>query len=170
MGADAVLLIAECLDDGQLRMLHDEIVSLGMTPLVELYEPAVAAGAGNRCVALSASITATCGPLRSISSTRSASAARCAWSGALVGASGIRNRTDVEILQKAGVEAMLAGETLMASADIGAAVDELLGSSTGTPPRCPRPSQTADGTRSVPATLCFYFLGSSVAHGSVCSA
>ncbi len=39
-GADAVLLIAECLDDAQLRRLHDDIVSLGMTPLVELYEPA----------------------------------------------------------------------------------------------------------------------------------
>ena len=39
-GADAVLLIAECLDDRQLRTLHDAIVDLGMTPLVELYEPA----------------------------------------------------------------------------------------------------------------------------------
>ena len=39
-GADAVLLIAECLDDARLRMLHDVAVALGMTPLVELYEPA----------------------------------------------------------------------------------------------------------------------------------
>ena len=39
-GADAVLLIAECLDDRQLRQLHEAIVSFGMTPLVELYEPA----------------------------------------------------------------------------------------------------------------------------------
>ena len=39
-GADAVLLIAECLDDRQLATLHDAIVALGMTPLVELYEPA----------------------------------------------------------------------------------------------------------------------------------
>ena len=39
-GADAVLLIAECLDDRQLGTLHEAIVSLGMTPLVELYEPA----------------------------------------------------------------------------------------------------------------------------------
>ena len=37
-GADAVLLIAECLDDISLKRLHDEAVSLGMTPLVELYE------------------------------------------------------------------------------------------------------------------------------------
>src|SRR5262249_13559240 len=39
VGADAVLLIAECLDDCNLRALHNEIVGLGMTPLVELYEP-----------------------------------------------------------------------------------------------------------------------------------
>ena len=38
-GADAVLLIAECLDDDALNELHDAIVELGMTPLVELYEP-----------------------------------------------------------------------------------------------------------------------------------
>ena len=38
-GADAVLLIAECLDDCHLRSLHNEAVELGMTPLVELYEP-----------------------------------------------------------------------------------------------------------------------------------
>src|SRR4029077_9060131 len=38
-GADAVLLIAECLDDCNLRKLHNEAIELGMTPLVELYEP-----------------------------------------------------------------------------------------------------------------------------------
>ena len=38
-GADAVLLIAECLDDELAGRLHDAIVALGMTPLVELYEP-----------------------------------------------------------------------------------------------------------------------------------
>ena len=39
-GADAVLLIAECLDDCHLRALHNEALELGLTPLVELYEPA----------------------------------------------------------------------------------------------------------------------------------
>ena len=39
-GADAVLLIAECLSPKQLRQLHDLIVELGMTPLVELYDQA----------------------------------------------------------------------------------------------------------------------------------
>ncbi len=36
-GADAVLLIAECLDDCNLRKLHNEAIELGMTPLVEFY-------------------------------------------------------------------------------------------------------------------------------------
>ncbi len=35
-GADAVLLIAECLDDETLRTLHGAVLELGMTPLVEL--------------------------------------------------------------------------------------------------------------------------------------
>ena len=39
-GADAVLLIAECLEPESLKQLHDLILELGMTPLVELYEPA----------------------------------------------------------------------------------------------------------------------------------
>ncbi len=38
-GADAVLLIAECLDNARLKSLHDTIAGLGMTPLVELYDP-----------------------------------------------------------------------------------------------------------------------------------
>ncbi len=38
-GADAVLLIAECLDDCNLRKLFNETCELGMTPLVELYRP-----------------------------------------------------------------------------------------------------------------------------------
>src|SRR5262249_14763363 len=38
-GADAILLIAECLDDCNLRKLFNATCELGMTPLVELYEP-----------------------------------------------------------------------------------------------------------------------------------
>jgi indole-3-glycerol phosphate synthase len=45
----------------------------------------------------------------------------------VVGESGIHSRQDVERLEAAGVQAMLVGETLMASQDIGAAVEELLG-------------------------------------------
>jgi indole-3-glycerol phosphate synthase len=126
-GADAVLLIAECLDDCQLRKLHNETIDLGMTPLVELYEPAnlprvIAAGAtligvNNRNLhSFEVSLDHT---LR----LRDSIPDECA----LVSESGIKTRADVERLEAAGVDAILVGESLMREADIGAAVDRLLG-------------------------------------------
>lgn len=126
-GADAVLLIAECLDDCNLRALHNEAVALGLTPLVELYEPenlprVLAAGAtligiNNRNLhTFKTDLDHTLRLRESVPDT-------CL----LVAESGIRSRTDVDRLQAAGVDAILVGETLMASPDIGAAVDDLLG-------------------------------------------
>jgi len=126
-GADAVLLIAECLDDCNLRKLFNETVELGMTPLVELYEPknlprvleagATLIGINNRdlrtfetdlehTIRLRAEIPDDC---------------------VVVGESGIRTHDDVRRLQAAGVDAILVGESLMRKSDIGAAVDALLG-------------------------------------------
>ena len=45
----------------------------------------------------------------------------------LVGESGIHSRDDAEMLESAGVDAILVGEHLMANSDIGAAVRSLLG-------------------------------------------
>jgi len=126
-GADAVLLIAECLDDELLTRLHAAILALGMTPLVELYEPAnlprvLAIGAelvgvNNRDLrTFHTDLEHTLRLRREIPADR-----------VVVGESGIRTRGDVERLQAAGVQAMLVGETFMARADVGAAVDELLG-------------------------------------------
>ncbi len=126
-GADAVLLIAECLDDRQLASLHDQIVDLGMTPLVELYDPAnlprvLASGArligvNNRNLhTFEVDLDHTLRLREQIPADR-----------AMVGESGIRTRDDAERLQAAGVAAMLVGETLMREPDIGAAVDRLLG-------------------------------------------
>jgi indole-3-glycerol phosphate synthase len=126
-GADAVLLIAECLDDCHLRALHNEIVALGMTPLVELYEPenlqrvfdagATLIGINNRD--LRTFQTDLDHTLR----LRQRIPGECV----VVAESGIRTRADVLRLQEARVDAMLVGETLMGSPDIGAAVDALLG-------------------------------------------
>lgn len=126
-GADAVLLIAECLDDCHLRALHDEIVELGMSPLVELYEPenigrvfdagATLIGINNRDLRTFQT------DLDHTIRLRSRIPDECV----LVAESGIRTRADVLRLQDAGVDAMLVGETLMASPDVGAAVDALLG-------------------------------------------
>jgi indole-3-glycerol phosphate synthase len=130
-GADAVLLIAECLDDDLLERLHREILDLGMTPLVELYEPANLArvlridarliGINNRDLrTFHTDLEHTLRLRREIPSDR-----------IVVGESGIRTRQDVERLEAAGVQAMLVGETLMARNDIGDAVDELLGKAEG---------------------------------------
>ncbi len=126
-GADAVLLIAECLDDCRLRALHDGAVRLGLAPLVELYEPenlsrvldagATLIGVNNRDLRNFQVDLAHTLRLRQ----------RIPDECVLVSESGIRSRADVALLEAAGVDAILVGETLMASPDIGAAVDSLLG-------------------------------------------
>ncbi|OHB83493.1 MAG: indole-3-glycerol phosphate synthase [Planctomycetes bacterium RBG_16_64_12] len=126
-GADAVLLIAECLDDAALKQLHEAVVELGMTPLVELYEPenlARVLAVGARLVGINnrnlhtfeVDLGHTLRLLGEIPADR-----------VVVAESGIRTRADVERLESAGVHAMLVGETLMARDDVGAAVRELLG-------------------------------------------
>lgn len=127
-GADAVLLIAECLDDCNLRKLFNETVELGMTPLVELYEAenlprvfdagATLIGVNNR------NLRTFEVDLEHSLRLRDQVPDQCV----LVAESGIRTPADVERLAAAGVDAMLVGETLMRQSDIGAAVDRLLGS------------------------------------------
>jgi indole-3-glycerol phosphate synthase len=126
-GADAVLLIAECLNDEALPSLYDAIVALGMTPLVELYEyknlPRVL-GIGARLIGINnrnlrtfeVDLEHTLRLRRQIPADR-----------VVVGESGIRTHDDALRLERAGIHAMLVGESLMASPDIGAAVDQLLG-------------------------------------------
>lgn len=126
-GADAVLLIAECLDDATLRDLYGRIVSLGMTALVELYEPANL----ERVLALDP-------PLVGVNNRNLKTfvtdlkhtlhlATKMPPGVLLVSESGIRTREDVLRLKAAGCGAILVGETLMRSPDIGKMVDEILG-------------------------------------------
>jgi indole-3-glycerol phosphate synthase len=126
-GADAVLLIAECLDDCNLRALFNEAVALGMSPLVELYDAenlqrvfdagATLIGINNRD--LRTFETDLDHTLR----LRERVPGECV----LVAESGIRTRADVLRLEAAGVDSILVGEGLMREHDIGAAVDRLLG-------------------------------------------
>ncbi len=130
-GADAVLLIAECLEQDQLQALHVAICELGMAALVELYEPqnldrvldigATLIGINNRDLrTFVTDLEHTVRLRQQIPNDR-----------IVVGESGIRRREDVLRLQQAGVQAMLVGERLMADEDIGRAVTTLLG--TGEP-------------------------------------
>jgi indole-3-glycerol phosphate synthase len=126
-GADCVLLIAECLDSCRLRDLYFYISELGMEALIEIYElenldvvldldPPLL-GINNRNLKTFVTELDHTVRLRPRVPERTL----------LVAESGIRSRADVVRLRDAGVGAMLVGETLMRSPDIGAAVDELLG-------------------------------------------
>ena len=126
-GADALLLIAECLDDCLLRSLYREILDLGMTPLVELHSEehldrvldlgATLIGINNR------DLRTMTTDLDHVLRLRDRVPPECV----LVAESGIRSRADVERLEQAGIGAMLVGESLLRSPDPGAAAAALLG-------------------------------------------
>lgn len=124
-GADAVLLIAECLEDDPLAALLRQIVELGMTPLVELYEPANlprVLDAGARLIGVNNRDLRTFEvDLNHTLRMRP----RIPRDRLLVGESGIHGRGDVVRLESAGVDAMLVGESLMREDDVGAAVSRL---------------------------------------------
>ena len=126
-GADAVLLIAECLDDCNLRKLHGEALELGLTPLVEFYDEenldrVLAAGATLIGVNNRDLRTFDVDLARTLRMRE-----KVPLDAVFVGESGIDTREDVLRLEAAGVDAMLVGESLMRQADIEAAVRRLLG-------------------------------------------
>jgi indole-3-glycerol phosphate synthase len=124
-GADAVLLIAEILDDAQLAGLLLETHRLGMTALVECYEP----GNLERVVRSGACLIGINNRNLHTFETRLEHtvelAADVPKDRVLVSESGIRSREDVARLQEAGVKAVLVGETLMRSGDVGEKLREL---------------------------------------------
>jgi indole-3-glycerol phosphate synthase len=126
-GADAVLLIAEILEDALLGRLLERAKALGMAALVEFHDSAnlgrvLASGAdligiNNRDLRNFGTDLEHTLRLRDLMPPDVV----------LVSESGIRNRRDVERLEAAGVSAMLVGESLMRAPDVGLAVDRLLG-------------------------------------------
>jgi indole-3-glycerol phosphate synthase len=128
-GADAVLLIAEVLDDDSLRALLRRAHELGMHALVELYDrdnlPRVLRS-GAKLVGINNRDLRT---FRTRLEHTLELAPAVPPDVCLVSESGIRTRADVERLRAAGVRAVLVGETLMRAPDVGAKVRELLGAS-----------------------------------------
>lgn len=125
-GADAILLIAECLDDESLHALCRAAHDLGMDVLIELYDvdnvPRVLAtgnpliGVNNRDLrTFVTSLDHTFRVQRQIPSS-------CL----LVSESGIAAHADILRLREAGVGAVLVGESLMRQPDIGQAVRQLM--------------------------------------------
>jgi indole-3-glycerol phosphate synthase len=126
-GADAVLLIAEILDDEALPRLLKEAAELGLQALVELYDTenlprVVDSGAGVIGINNRDLRTFVTRLEHTLELARQIPADRC-----LVSESGIRTHADVRRVQEAGVRAVLVGESLIRAADIGAQLDALLG-------------------------------------------
>ncbi len=125
--ADAILLIVSILDDRQLKAFRELAEHHRLSVLVEVHDEreldrAVASGAGiiginNR-------------DLRDFSvnlATTERLAAKIGGPRSVVAESGINTRADVERVTKAGVNAILVGESLMRSGDVAGKVKELLG-------------------------------------------
>jgi indole-3-glycerol phosphate synthase len=126
-GADAVLLIAEILDDASISRLLRLARHLGMAALLEFHDAvhlprildsgADLIGINNRDLrSFHTDIEHTLRLRDQIPSDV-----------LLISESGIRTRHDVERLQAAEISAILVGESLMRAPDIGRAVRELLG-------------------------------------------
>ena len=126
-GADAVLLIAECLPGNRLQTLQREAVALGLHTLVELHDAeqlprvidcgAPVIGINNRDLrTFTTRLDHTLELLPKIPADRT-----------VVSESGIKTHADLVKLGTAGAHAVLVGESLMRAADIGAALDALRG-------------------------------------------
>jgi indole-3-glycerol phosphate synthase len=126
-GADAVLLIAEILDDGQLQFLFNEARDLDLQCLVELYDTenlTRVIDSGARLIGINNRDLRTF--VTRLEHTLDL-AHRVPGDCCLVSESGIRDRQDILRLGQSGVRAALIGETLMRAPDIGAKLSELLG-------------------------------------------
>jgi len=126
-GADAVLLIAECLPGEEVAGLLRETHRLGMQALVELYDaenlPRVV-DSGARLIGVNNRDLRTF--VTRLEHTLDL-AERVPRDRVLISESGIKTRADVVRLQSAGVRAVLVGETLMAADDVGQKLAELRG-------------------------------------------
>lgn len=124
-GADAVLLIAECLTDCELRDLYFYTSELGMEALIEVYDPENL----DRVLKLDPPLVGVNNrDLRSFVVDLDHTirlADKIVPSALLVSESGIKTRADVDRLHAAGCGAILVGETLMRSTSVANTIHEL---------------------------------------------
>jgi indole-3-glycerol phosphate synthase len=125
MGADAILLIAACLDDAQMKDMEAIARALDMAVLVEVHDAAEMeralrlltplVGVNNRNLkTFEVSLQTTLSLMEAVPADR-----------LLVAESGIHTREDVLRLGAAGVNAYLVGEAFMRAPDPGAALATL---------------------------------------------
>ncbi len=126
-GADALLLIVALLEPAQIRDYFDLARELSLDVLIEVHteaelekiiEWAPVIGINNRDLnTFETKLETTFRLCKAISKDRT-----------LVSESGIRTQGELEVLSEAGVHAVLIGETLMASKNIGAKMKALFAS------------------------------------------
>jgi indole-3-glycerol phosphate synthase len=126
VGADAILLIAACLDDAQMQDLEAQALSLGLSVLVEVHDAweleralrlkTPLMGINNRNLkTFEVSLQTTLSLLREVPSDR-----------LLVTESGITSRDDLLQMREAQVHAFLIGESFMRAPDPGQLLKEWL--------------------------------------------
>ena len=126
-GADALLLIVAMLEPTQLRDLLDIAQSLWIQALVEVHsepELEVALSAGAEIIGINHRDLRTFETDLSLTSRLRPAIPE---GKVVVAESGINSRDDVAKLKKAGVNAILVGESLVTAPDVGAKVRDLVG-------------------------------------------
>ena len=125
IGADAILLIAACLDDAQMIDLEAQAHALGMAVLVEVHDRAEL----DRALCLTTPLVGINNRnLRTFEVTLQTTLdlmGRVPTNRVLITESGILAGVDVQRMRDAGVHAFLVGEAFMRAADPGAALAKL---------------------------------------------
>jgi len=138
-GADMVLLIVAALEQNALVALLDRVESLGMTALVEVH---TAEEADRALEAGAAVIGVNARDLHSLEVDRDVFgriAPGLPYEVYKIAESGVRGPGDLMTYAGAGADAVLVGESLVASGDPRAALIQLV--TAGSHPACPRPAR-----------------------------
>jgi len=128
LGADAILLIAAILDDGQLRRFMQTAASLDLDVLLEVHdrnEMERALSLGN--VPLIGINNRNLHTFETQLETTAELSSMVPAEVTLISESGIRTSEDVRYLAQAGAKGLLIGETFMRQARVDQAVNELMG-------------------------------------------
>jgi len=126
LGASAVLLIVAALSDDELGSFIHLVDASGMTPLVEVHteeEMKRAVAANAKCIGINNRNLKTFETkIGTTLQLMKLAPADCT----LVSESGIRTADDIKTLYKAGIHAVLVGESLLRQPDLEAAVKKLM--------------------------------------------
>ncbi|BAN02741.1 indole-3-glycerol phosphate synthase TrpC [Ilumatobacter coccineus] len=127
MGADCVLLIAAALDTAELTSFHRLATEIGLDVLVEIHDEAELEHA------LDADATLIGVNQRDLVTFQVDHERAVRMAGVIpdhavkIAESGVRHAADARMLETAGYDAVLVGETLVTSGDPAAAIRELIG-------------------------------------------